>query len=390
MKDTQQAPHTAQWLASADAAALEAEGDRASAGLRALSRDGIESGLASVVNVLRRTLENGSELDPLPPSKARPLVMASLVFIRDNREAILDLDNSGVLVSTLRRLHHRKEQFGNPTIIRNLDDLMALLGPEEPTALAAAPSSGNVPALTPSGESSPQQSPLDEWLIQREGFATDDRIGGDIRFLNAYLGRAIPTSFAEALYHDDSFWSEAPVLAWLDLRAEPFDADTTGVAAAALLNAKLRLVRPRFFLRNPSSLVIQPIANSAELEQLRTEIRNDLVVRTLTTVLDARSVLESERRRGPKATVRKNEVLKVSDTLKALFSRLGFDERPEVGTSLAFDPVEHHGPSDTESQESVVVTRPGLWDLSTNRYIISPVVRRPRDQRVEDESGESK
>lgn len=61
------AVHDAEWLATADAVLLEQEADLAAASIRALSTDDLSSALAGVTNVLRRSLENGSELDPLPP-----------------------------------------------------------------------------------------------------------------------------------------------------------------------------------------------------------------------------------------------------------------------------------------------------------------------------------
>lgn len=311
-------------------------------------------------------------------------MLAALVFVRNNREAAASSGIESGLLAVLRRLRLRKEEFGNPTIIKNVDEFAEAFG------LSKEETSHEVEATVSVAESddfpsTPRLNPLDEWQVERASLDPIARAQGDARFLSAYGDRLIPTNFAEALYDDDDIWQEPAIELWLDDRGEPLDATRAGVASAALLNARIRVVRPRFFLRNPTSLVVQPIANSAEVEQLRNEVRSDFVVRALSTVFDARAVLETERRRGAKATVRKGELLKVSDTLKALFARLGYDERPAVGTAVNFDPVAHQGPIDVQTQESVIVRRPGLWDLTDQRFVIKPVVDRTPEELGEEQ-----
>lgn len=389
MNDPQNTEIDSAWLASADAASLDSELDRASAAIRELSAQNIEAAAAGVANVLRRTLENGSRLDPLPPATAKPLVLASLAFLRRNAVAVGLLDDGGGLASILARLDQRRADFANPAIDKALDQLKSqfeMSDANPPRQEAAAVAASGAAA----GEAAVERmNPLDEWMAKRRTLDAAGRAAGDVRVLAAHVGRLIPTSFAEAMYEDDEVWAEVVLAEWLDQRAEPFDATKEGVASAALLNARVREVRPRFFLRSPSSLVVQPIVNATEVEEMRIEIRNDFVIRALTSVFDARAVLEAERARGAKATVRKNEVLKVSDTLKALFVRLGYDERPQVGTMVEFDPVDHQGPADAHSQELMVVVRAGLWDSAARRFIIRPVTARRPDQPIV-ESGDNK
>ena len=330
-----------------------------------------------------------SDTDALAPRDARPLVDAGIVLLRKQLEAEPSLSETPGLLAALRRLNDRKEEFGTPAIKSGIAKLYRDYGSVDndvaPVELEAVTSDES------QREDDAPYDPLQEWLTTRAEVDPHARAERDVALLETFRGRPLPVSLAEAMYADDDVWTQAPLSVWIDQLDAPLDASISGVAAAALINSRLRMVRPRIFLRNPSSLVVQPIANSHEVDQMRNEIRSQFATRALGAVFDAKWVLDAEARR-PQG-IRKVEVEKVVRSIGGLFTRLGFDERPDPMTPVEFDPV-IHAPidSDIANQEVVLVKRPGLWDKTVREFARPPLVGREstlRDEADSEEEGEA-
>lgn len=211
------------------------------------------------------------------------------------------------------------------------------------------------------------------WAPVRASYPVEHRAGWDFALLSAASLRRFPLdpSYIERVTDDDEIWSTARGLEFAESMVEPMPAEAVGRVAAALINSRLRYVRPRMFLQFPESLVIQAIGDSANNRAFEDAIVEEIgypFIRSL-------RLLSMERNRPSGRAPRRTMLADLQDYLEQVLSRLGLrPDNLDRARSLAFDPINHTSANDIEIGEEVRVIYPGLVDEKSGRRVFKALV----------------
>ncbi len=204
------------------------------------------------------------------------------------------------------------------------------------------------------------------WLGMRSSIEAADRARTDGRLLRHSWERGGPVDarLAEELFKDDKVWEQAPLIDLADRLLAPLDPERHGVAAAALLNTRLRRLRPRVYLRHPETVVVDRLAGGTALEDLRQGIALTVADQTL----DVHTALVEETKRGG---IRKSVLREACESLVDALQRLGYVPLHQVGDEVKYDPLLHVSADQVAYQSVVLVLRPGL----TRSGAVAPQVK---------------
>jgi hypothetical protein len=287
------------------------------------------------------------------------------------------------LAEALSACNQRPALNGNPAIARLLVEGMDVVR----TSSEVPPESGDLRGEVPADiEWQPQL--LDEhfssydasalavaWTVARQDRQDDDRWAIDASLLDGLRTRRrpIPTALAEALYVEDC-WASRSFVKWVEDLPRPLSEADAGLASAALLNARVRDVRPHLFLRHPDVRVVDVVSAQKSPSSGRSEESGRSIAEPLHR---ARLVVEGELDR---ASPRKKPLESAVAMLRSCLSRLGMETFGTPGSVMPFDPVEHLGDEDLATNEQIIVVRPGLRETASGAVVLRAGVARSADE----------
>lgn len=252
---------------------------------------------------------------------------------------------------------------------------------------------GDFAASPPSVGSLPEQkttwdSLVVGWQQQRLLHNVAHRALWDVWVLRSalLLRRPLSVDYVDALVEDDEFWATEGAADFAQSLAEPPRPETIGKINAALLNSRLRYLRPRLYLRAPDSPVIQAIGDRSDFTAAEEALVEEIgypFVRSLRLIRD-------ELNRGANLAPRKGMLSDLQTYLEQVLDRMGVRPDSVDGVSkVRFDPSHHLSSVPLEVGEEVTLVHAGLVDVKTGRRVFKAVVAVPRAEPRQDEVGSS-
>lgn len=181
----------------------------------------------------------------------------------------------------------------------------------------------------------------------------------------------LPISFLDEVSTDDEFWSSEEARKFSESLSEPPSPEVVGRVGAALLNSRLRWLRPRLFLRAPQSLVIEPIGDRTDLTRAE-----ELVIEEIAyPFIRALGTLEREATRAGDRPPRRTVLKDLDGFLTQVLQRLGLAVIGKLESEEPFDPSGHELVGQADPGDPVVVEQPGLKDTKANRVVVKAIVR---------------
>ena len=357
------APVSLSWLLGADPGTLldapeDVVGVLVDLGKRPVSQHETDVVEAALRKVLRAAIDAG----PVHGPNGRRLVSPALTYIR-NREW------SHRFAPELRVLAERDDLRGMKPLALAMD--WAVIAGNE----GRTPSDARVDAVDSGSavredtgcppeprEDGPPTVDALRWARRRPHLGVAERASTDATVLAGLVDSLIPVPLAEALHGDDEVWAQSPMVAWCNELLTPLPASVNGIAAAALLNAKIRVVRPRLFLRHPQALVVEAIAANVDTAQMTRQLAMDVVE----PILTALSTIAYEVERG---RPRKSRVESARLNALRVIERLGMRQLNEIGDEVPFDMQRHLAIDFIEDGQLVRVSRGGLYDSATGAVL---------------------
>ena len=217
------------------------------------------------------------------------------------------------------------------------------------------------------------------WAAVRSSFPIDHRAEWDFAMLVIASVRRfrLDLNYVEQVADDDDIWSTARSTEFTESLVEPINARAVGPVAAALLNSRIRVSRPRLFLQFPESLVIQAVAdpgNETAFEETIVEEIGYPLVRSL-------RLLATERNRPSGRAPRRTTLADLQEYLEQVLSRLGLrPDNPHGDRPLTFDPVHHQSVSPVDLGAEVRVIHVGLVDDRSGRRVFKALVEAAEDE----------
>lgn len=248
------------------------------------------------------------------------------------------------------------------------------------TFVAGPPAMGSIKESKEFGEV------VEAWQQERLDFDLELRAAWDVWIIRSALlqRHRLSTDYLEELMTDDDFWLSSVAGEFAESLTEPPRPDAIGRAAAALLNGRLRYLRPRLYLRAPDSPVIQPIADRSEIAAVEQSLVEEIgypFVRSLRLIHD-------ELNRGPNLAPRKGMLTDLEAYLTQVLDRLGVSP-DAVGEAreVPFDPIQHFSSTPLEIGAPVRLIHAGLVDIESGRRVFKAVVV-PIDRKKHDDESE--
>jgi hypothetical protein len=211
------------------------------------------------------------------------------------------------------------------------------------------------------------------WILERARKEIRVRAEWDVWFVRSALlqRRRLTADYVETLTADDEFWASEIAELFANSLAEPPRPEAIGWVSAALLNSRLRYMRPRLYLRAPESPVIQAIATRSDISAAETSWVEEIgypFVRCLRLIRD-------ELNRGRNLAPRKGMLSDLEAYLQQVLDRLGVrpDDMSE-DRQLAFDPSQHITAVPLEIGTPVRLLHAGLVDRQSGRRVFKAVV----------------
>lgn len=363
------------WLSSVDSASIRGQLELAARTLRAVKTGVIEPDYRywaqSVRNVVAACVEAGP--GQLDQSEALQLLFPLSLILQEHGTAGEFADELRALMSrddirhlrefaTIRdKLHLNdggKGESGQFEVVDAKDPTTDPVGPLNDAEQLVA----DLPALTPPlAEATKYGQVLDHaaelWTRRRRTHPPEDRGTGDTWFMRALTlaHRVWPITFVEAVYRDDEVWGTDSLGAFAQGLAHPLLEEPTGVAASALINARIRQLRPRLFLRFPETLLIQAIGHADTGELVRGVM--DLVAEPLIRTAEA---IDQEVSRPNDLRPRKGAFTDIRSLLSQVLGSLGYEFIGAGGDVVKFDSTIHITFTAVEDKQEVTITRPGL------------------------------
>lgn len=386
-----------EWLATAGGAAIKADVERAAASVRLLLQ-GVDVDPSRIERAMGQVLEICAETGPgaLPAAEVRGLLYPALLHLQKT-------GTNELFGAHLRVIGRRADLRSSPSIdelLRDLapgeeDEVPESSGEPDPRAgqppeareLLGALERGEPPAVGGLRSRDLLTAVALGWVDIRGQIEPEVRATGDVFLLrSALLLRAhLPLGVAEAVANDETVWTTAAFEGLAAGLAEPLRADDLGTAQSALLNARLRVLRPRLFLRAPEALVIEPVGAKFDSAAIETALMDEVsapLLRCLTTI-------EEENARSGERRPRKTVFRELATYVEQVLERLGSRVELHVGARTRFDPERHASGVPLEPGAEVRVVVPGLIDKSTRAVRIRALVEPVEEPPDEDESTDS-
>lgn len=364
------------WLSSVDIASMRSQLDLAARTLRAVLTGDLEVDEQYWDLTVRKVVSACVEAGPgqLSSSEALQLLFPLALILHEQR-------SGARFAQELEALRHRRDIWTS----RALDPIRAHLSAEPPER-----SSDTDGAVNPAGLASGNGDddviadarelievlaldapPLSDvsrlrgvlpaaaslWTLHRATLSPELRGAGD-----AWLMRALtlghlpwPIALAEAIFLDEAVWSSQSLAAYTVGLTHPIQEEPTGLAASALINARLRSIRPRLFLRFPETRVVESIGTPDTSQLVRGVI--DLVAEPL---LRTAEVIDEELNRPNDRRPRKGAFQDIRELLSQVLDSLGYSFLGAGGEPAMFDPSLHISFQQVEQGAPVTVSRPGL------------------------------
>jgi hypothetical protein len=200
------------------------------------------------------------------------------------------------------------------------------------------------------------------WVGRRDSLLLDERASGDAWLMRAMTicGLTYPTLFAEALWNDEEVWGTRALGEYAEGLPCPLLDQEAGLAASALLNSRIRGIRPRLFLRFPETLVLEPIGQRSDISRLEREVVDWVAEPLLRTAERIDEEISRPKDRRP----RKGAFQDIRDQLGQVLGTLGYRLVGSGGSKVNFDPAMHVSFVSVEAGEPVTIIRPGLQSIS--------------------------
>lgn len=356
---------TLSWIAEVDASTLGAEADSASVVLRRLLAEPDSFDGGEVTRAISRVLQACAETDPevVPTTEALKLLYPVLLHVKN-------ADQWSVHAARLQDLMSRQALISKHPI-------HGLLG-QYRKAMASGTAIGVDPQRASGGardgdavieNSSAGSDPVVNWLEHRAALMASHRAAQAVTLLRDLSRGSIPTPFAEAVYQDEELRASTEWHAYVLDLGRPFQASVHGLASAALLNAVVRRVRPRLFLKHPRAIVAEESAAKLDGPAVRRDISKDVaepIIRCIHLLWE-----EIER-----TTARKPQLRSARSAAEQVLQRLGLRFEGQVGESGIFDPIFHVSADALEYGTPVEVSRPGIIDATSGDVVVKAQVDR--------------
>ena len=331
------------WLVDADNATIRSEIDEASKHLRQLKSDSLSIDRTVLVSLGRRILSLCTEAGSgeIPANAARSLLVP-LIPVLAARGASSGLHPELVAVWKRQDLWKSKmvrdelEQFRpNPIALPVLSAEPSAVGAEGPTR-------------------------------RLDVETAEDRAAYDVEVLDSALRNRRPFDIerAEAMFLDDEIWLTTSLTEFAGKLAEPIDGSVIGTAAAALLNGRLRSIRPRIYLRFPETLIVERISTRYDVEELSRQGVEDAFERVMASpLLRVAATIDNEVGRAASLRPRKGVFKDLKASLVEMLAASRYALVGTAGESVAFDPDDHHCAEAVDVGDQVLLLRPGLRNL---------------------------
>jgi hypothetical protein len=381
---------TLRWLATADDAAIKANVDGTAAVVVGFRKRGPGADVTWITPAVQRILQLCADTGSgsFPADQARRLLLPILLYLKDagrtdefapELAAVArrsDIRASKALDDHLApfALNHMEggsemsSAAGCPPDQRS-EGSAATVGSELVAGLAI----GDVPSVSAAPGVEEFLTAVHQWQAVRARSAADVRAASDVWLLRVSMLRrlALPVPYVESLVDDDSFWGSGAAIAFAEALVEPFNREAVGRVQSALLNSRLRQMRPRLFLRAPESLVIEPIGARLDVSRIEEELTNEVSA----PLLRAIATIEAENTRAASRPPRKRVFKELGGYLEQVLERLGSAVEGRVNAPDSFDPARHVAAEAIATGADVEIVVPGLRDRRTKHVRIKALVQ---------------
>lgn len=363
---------TLRWIADADPSTLGGAAEIVSRALRNLFADPLAADTGESTRAVDSVLRACALTDPdvVPLTEARKLVYPVLLLLRKTDEWSRHKEH-------LRGLGRRTDLVTKHPV-KDLFNLSRYgVGVESAVVVApvASPETGrpaDCSAARVLEDPSDSDGAVRAWLLHRQEASVGERARGDISLLRQLHTSYIPATLAEAVHADDEVRNSDAFRDYVDALTSPFQVSTHGAASSALLNAVVRRVRPRLFLRDPRALVAEENAAKLDGGAVRRDIGRDIAE----PVVRCMGVLWEETDR---LTPRKPRLRSARMAAEQALQRLGLRLEGREGETLSFDPIFHMTSDAAEYGDAVRVARPGVIDDSNGELVLKVHVARQHE-----------